>query len=244
MIATITNTQALVLTLGLAFLWLLPYVIDLFASYRRDGKVRDGLIKPLLAGKSISELSDGQLKEVTTFLKKEPEGLTGLVRSLLALIVLTIAGVALFFTLSSQTDAELRKTIVTAILAILGTIAGFYFGSKSMQDAAAASLQTVLGGPGLPTVSSVDLTPPTVQGGVASQVKVTLSAPAPMGGCLVVLSSNDTHATPPPSLSIAAGATSAAGPVTTLAVPAPTRVTITATVSGAQVGSTGTLELT
>jgi heme A synthase len=62
----------------------------------------------------------------------------GLTRGLIALLIVVLAALALAVTIiSAAPDAsDLRKTIVTSLLSVLATIAGFYFGSRTAQTAA------------------------------------------------------------------------------------------------------------
>lgn len=87
--------------------------------------------------------------------------------------------------------------------------------------------------------SAVDLTalevsPATIAGGKAVQATVTLSAPAPAAGTLLLLSSDNANAAAvPASILVAAGANAASFPVTTSAVTATTPVTLSAAYLGA-----------
>ncbi|WP_448620053.1 hypothetical protein [Geodermatophilus sp. URMC 65] len=67
-------------------------------------------------------------------------GVTGLTRTLLALSILMIVGLALVAAVvSSASDAaDLRKTIITSLLGVFGTVVGFYFGSRTAQTSAEA----------------------------------------------------------------------------------------------------------
>lgn len=89
--------------------------------------------------------------------------------------------------------------------------------------------------PGSVSLSSLSLSPTSVVGGAQSSTgTVTLSAPAPTGGTQITLSSsNPTVASVPPSVTVAAGSTTATFMVTTGAVAAATTVTISATYAGA-----------
>jgi hypothetical protein len=87
-------------------------------------------------------------------------------------------------------------------------------------------------GPGAPSLSSIALSPMTVNGGASSTGTVTLSGAAPSGGVLVDLSSNISAATVPTNVVVAAGATSATFTVNTTTVTASTPVTITASYAG------------
>ena len=80
-----------------------------------------------------------------------------------------------------------------------------------------------------PTMSSLTLSPASVQGGNSSTGTVTLNGPAPAGGIVVTLSSSRTSvATVPASVTVAAGATTATFLIATKTVTSSTSVTITA----------------
>src|SRR5437879_6163954 len=79
-------------------------------------------------------------------------------------------------------------------------------------------------------VSSVSVNPTSVVGGSPSNGMVTLSAAAPAGGAMVHLATGDSNiATVPASVTVEAGATSAAFTVSTSPVTASATVTISAT---------------
>ena len=88
---------------------------------------------------------------------------------------------------------------------------------------------------GTPNVilSSLTLNPTTVVGGTQSSTgTVTLSGPAPASGAQVLLFSNNSAASLPSSVIVAAGATNATFPVSTSAVTASTAVIISASYGG------------
>jgi succinate dehydrogenase hydrophobic anchor subunit len=78
--------------------------------------------------------------EVRDFLRdlREPRGVRGLTRSIIAVLILTLVGFALAVAmLSSGADSgDLRKTIVTSLMTVLATVAGFYFASLGAQNSA------------------------------------------------------------------------------------------------------------
>ena len=83
-------------------------------------------------------------------------------------------------------------------------------------------------------VSSVTLSPTGVIGGQANSTgTVTLNAAAPAGGAIVTLGSSDQSASVPSTVTVAAGATSAAFTITTSAITAQTSATISAIYGGA-----------
>lgn len=82
------------------------------------------------------------------------------------------------------------------------------------------------------SLSTVAVNPASVTGGASSQGTVTLTSPAPAGGFAVSLSSGNTAATVPASVSVAQGATSATFAIATSAVTASTPVTVTASAGG------------
>ena len=80
-----------------------------------------------------------------------------------------------------------------------------------------------------PTVSSLTLNPSSVVGGVGTSTgTVTLSGPAPAGGAQVMLSSDNSAASVPPSVIVPAGSTSATFTVNTSVVLVSTSATISA----------------
>jgi uncharacterized repeat protein (TIGR03803 family) len=78
------------------------------------------------------------------------------------------------------------------------------------------------------TVSSVTVSPTSLQGGNGASGTVTLSGPAPSGGMAVVLGSNSSFATPVGPVAVAPGATTANFSIVTEAVPQNTTVQISA----------------
>jgi hypothetical protein len=68
----------------------------------------------------------------------QTSGGQSLTTSLIALATLALVGLALvlLFVSSSSDAADLRKTIITALLSILASISGFYFGARTAQVSA------------------------------------------------------------------------------------------------------------
>ena len=90
-----------------------------------------------------------------------------------------------------------------------------------------------------PALAQVTANPAIVIGGTNAVGTVTLTAPAPSGGAVVGLSSNDPSTVVPASVTLPAGAISATFPITTSTVATATSFTISATYNGsAQAGFT------
>ena len=83
-----------------------------------------------------------------------------------------------------------------------------------------------------PTVFALQASPTSVVSGSASTCSVTLSGPAPTGGSVVTLSSNNAALTVPASVTVAAGATTGTFTATAGSVSANQQVTVTATLNG------------
>jgi hypothetical protein len=81
-------------------------------------------------------------------------------------------------------------------------------------------------------LASLSVNPVSVIGGVVSVGTVTLGAPAPAGGAVVTLSSDNAAATVPASIKVAAGATALSFKVTSHAVAVVRTVTISASYGG------------
>ncbi len=92
------------------------------------------------------------------------------------------------------------------------------------------------------TLNSLSLNPTSAVGGNTSEGTATLSGPAPSGGAVVTLSSDNAAASVPAGVTVPGGSTSAAFTITTTAVFSSTPVTVTAVYGG--VTKTATLTVT
>jgi IPT/TIG domain-containing protein len=124
------------LALVVALLWAVPLIYDTREAnrWRREDQAR--LLNNMI--NRAGRLSVEEIRQIVSAIDTQPRGTQGLTQSLLGLIVATFVGVALIATLVSTAadSSDLRKTIITALLSILGTIAGFYFGARTAQTAA------------------------------------------------------------------------------------------------------------
>ncbi len=84
------------------------------------------------------------------------------------------------------------------------------------------------------TLASLSVAPSSVTSGQAATGTVTLASPAPAGGVVVGLASNNQAATVPASVTVSAGQPTATFPVSTTTVSTPATVTITAVSANTQ----------
>jgi hypothetical protein len=168
---------------ALAFLWFFPLIQVTWSAARlrrsklrllekliNEGKTKQDKfsaddIKALLSSVSDSSL-DGQPGG-----NDQLSNLQGLTSALIAMLTLSLVGLALAVALLSSADdaSDVRKTIITALLSILASIAGFYFGARTAQQSAQQSAaqqvkatETVVGTS--PTFATAD-PPRTVKSG-------------------------------------------------------------------------------
>jgi hypothetical protein len=122
---------------GLALLWAIPLYLDGRRAYKAYKYLQIPLMEKLLAasGDGKLELTEEQTGELVDAATKRFEATTGLARALMAFAVISILSVALVAVLVSDADdaSDLRKTIITALVSILGTIVGFYFGARTAE---------------------------------------------------------------------------------------------------------------
>jgi hypothetical protein len=134
---------ALVVAVGLAFalLWAVPFWVDARRAYRLRERAVDLIGGKLLDAARKDGLSIAELRELLSTVGEPATGQRGLSRALMAFTIITVIGVALVaLLLSSSGDAvDLRKTVITSLLTLLGTIVGFYFGTRAAETASEAS---------------------------------------------------------------------------------------------------------
>ena len=102
-------------------------------------------------------LSTDEVSALAHAISLPPRGITGLTRTIIALGLLTLVGVALAALLVgvSSNASDLLKTVVTALTTALATVLGFYFGARTSSDAA-----TPNGAPATPKAATPTATIP------------------------------------------------------------------------------------
>jgi hypothetical protein len=138
-----SQAVALVVVVGLAFalLWSVPVWLDARRAYRLRNRAVDLVGGQLLDAAKTNGLSVSELRELLGTIGEPATGQRGLARALMAFTIITVVGVALVaLLLSSSGDAsDLRKTVITSLLTLLGTIVGFYFGTRAAETASDAT---------------------------------------------------------------------------------------------------------
>jgi hypothetical protein len=135
----VSGTGALVfigvLALGVAILWFIPTLIDLRKANQWRSEHQSKLLEHLVKAAGSNGLSVDDLRQIVSAMNTPPRGTQGLTQALIGLMIITLVGVAMVATLVSTAadSSDLRKTIITALLSVLATIAGFYFGARTAQ---------------------------------------------------------------------------------------------------------------
>jgi hypothetical protein len=91
--------------------------------------------------------------------------------------------------------------------------------------------------------STLDATPSSGTGGFTSTAKLTITDPAPAGGLVIPITSNNSAVKVPNAVSVAAGKNSVSFSITTIKVSSDQTATVTATLNGASVTTSITAKL-
>jgi hypothetical protein len=139
------GTRAVVLVgvigLAIALLWSVPIWVDARRAYRLREKAVALISGKLLDAATKDGLKLSELRALLATIGEPATGQRGLSRALMAFTIITVVGVALVaLLLSGSADSgDLRKTVITSLLTLLGTIVGFYFGTRAAETGAEAA---------------------------------------------------------------------------------------------------------
>jgi len=124
-----------VLALAVAILWFIPTIYDLRRADQWRSTQQAELLNKMVDAAGKKGLSVEDVRQIASAINAPPRGIQGLTQALIGLTITTLVGAAMVATLVSTAadSSDLRKTIITALLSILGTIAGFYFGARTAQ---------------------------------------------------------------------------------------------------------------
>jgi hypothetical protein len=141
-VVQLQGPRAIVLVVGIglaiAILWSVPIWVDARRAYKLRERALDLVGGKLLAAASKDGLKLSELRELLGTIGEPATGQKGLARALMAFTIITVIGVALVaLLLSGSVDSsDLRKTVITSLLTLLGTIVGFYYGTRAAETGA------------------------------------------------------------------------------------------------------------
>jgi hypothetical protein len=144
-VVELEGTRAVVLVgvigLAIALLWSVPIWVDARRAYRLREKAVALVSGKLLDAATKDGLKLTELRALLATIGEPATGQRGLSRALMAFTIITVVGVALVaLLLSGSADSgDLRKTVITSLLTLLGTIVGFYFGTRAAETGAEAA---------------------------------------------------------------------------------------------------------
>jgi len=116
----------------------------MFLAYRHHRALMEKLIvntseqiTKIAANSKTGDISSlDKIKDLIAEVLKRPEGMPGIARLTIAFTIIFIVGIALFhLVVFGQVPVDVISPIITSLVAIVGTIAGFYFGGKASEEA-------------------------------------------------------------------------------------------------------------
>ncbi len=107
-----------------------PIILDILMAYSSQNRIRALLIEKAASnGLSIKEL-----KRLLEESRIPPPGIPGLARATIALTVIIILGIAVFYILLDPTkDSNVVNNLLSLLAGLLAAITGFYFGGKTVE---------------------------------------------------------------------------------------------------------------
>ena len=118
--------------LVLAFIAGIPIALDICLAYWSKHRTQQLLIKEA----SHNQLDLSELQEFIKQFAKAPPGISGLARTIMALTVIVILGMAVLHILVRDGQAENMKivdNILSMLAGLLAAITGFYFGGRAAE---------------------------------------------------------------------------------------------------------------
>jgi hypothetical protein len=160
-----------VIGLALAFLWFVPWWVDNRRAYRLRQQTVHLVGGRLLEAASKDGLKLTELEALLATLGDVAISERETARAVMSFMLINVVGIALgALLLSSASDAgDLRKTVIASILTLLGTIVGFYFGTRAAETG---------GGQAPPPPVAAATTPPAVGGAEAAAAEAAAAAGA------------------------------------------------------------------
>lgn len=136
---------------------LIPYMVELICAYRlarqRDEQAQELLKssvkefietlktqKSLLTDEQIGTFYEKVFEPIQEKLNQPVTGVSGATRGIIAFAIIFTVGMATMLVMfATAGDSQLVNNVVSMLAATLATIAGFYFGGRTVQETAAAA---------------------------------------------------------------------------------------------------------
>jgi hypothetical protein len=170
----------LVIAIGLAIavLWSLPIWLDARRAYKLRERAVELVGGKLLAAASKDGLKMAELRELLATIGEPATGQRGLSRALMAFTIITVVGVALVALLlsGSADSSDLRKTVITSLLTLLGTIVGFYFGTRAAESGSEPTPAPTAPAPTTPAAGAAGAEAGTAEAAAAAGVEEEVAA--------------------------------------------------------------------
>lgn len=109
---------------------IIPLVLDICLAYWSKYKMRQVLMNEA----ARNELNQAELQEFIKELGKSPPGISGLARTVMALTVIVILGIAVLHILVQESaNTNIVDNILSMLAGLLAAITGFYFGGRAAE---------------------------------------------------------------------------------------------------------------
>jgi Flp pilus assembly protein TadB len=126
---------------AVAVLAFIPRFVDMFKAYKHQRFLAELLItktseqiEKATANKADADKQKDAVKALLAEILKQPEGMPGIARLTIAFSIIMIVAVALFHLIVfGNVSVSVISSIISSLIAIIGTIAGFYFGAKQVE---------------------------------------------------------------------------------------------------------------
>jgi hypothetical protein len=114
----------------LAAIAVIPLVLDICLAYWSKCKMRQVLVNEA----ARNQLDQAELQEFIKELGKSPPGISGLARTVMALTVIVILGIAVLHLLvQGSEDTRIVENVLSMLAGLLAAITGFYFGGRAAE---------------------------------------------------------------------------------------------------------------